>query len=218
MRPYSTCDGRGHASPSERRDPHARILFASAGGESGGIRSGLVMVEVAVAVVILSLGMLAAFALFSAGLKTSEQFSDDTAAALFARSMFARLRAESSLASERSEWTNFWSAFATGSTSLMAEAGGPDGVWASTNMALRAGGLFTNIYSEYSLRFGAETGRVSRSLRYRATVTLRPDGASASSNSSAAAVVLEVWNGAYGPTNDDNCFLFYTEIPNGGRL
>lgn len=176
------------------------------------------MVEVAVAVVILSLGMLAAFALFSAGLKTAEDFAADASAALFARSVFSRLRAESSLAAERSEWTNFWSAFAAGTTSLIVETGCYDGVLAETNITIRAGALFTNFYSDYSIRFCTETNANSRALRYRLRAYARPNDLFAASNQSAAAVVLEVWNGAYGPTNEDERFLFYAEIPDIGHL
>jgi len=137
-------------------------------------RSGLIMVEAALAVVVLAIGVLAVFVLFSSGLDTRTRASADTQAALLATSVFNTLRAESVQASRENRWEAFWDDFSYGSTNLPVPAGGPDGVWVDTNLAIRAGELCTNRYVNYSLRRGVDTSIVDHVLRYRLDVCPLP--------------------------------------------
>lgn len=173
-------------------------------------RRGLIMVEVALAMVVLAVGVLAVFILFSTGLDTQTKASSDTQAALFAESVFNTLRAESALASEATNgWEDFWGEFAQGDRSVAVAA---EGVWAGPGMVIGAHGvLYTNVYTNYSIRLHIETNIVDHALRYQMNVA--PDFPT-----NRAEVTLRVWEGVFGPTNGNDTAVFYTEFDDPGNL
>jgi hypothetical protein len=172
------------------------------------------MVEAALAIVVLAIGVLAVFVLFSTGLDTKTRATSDTQAALFADGVFNTLRAESAAASEENRWESFWEAMAGGTTNLPVAVGGPDGVWVDSNLVVRAGTLVTNIYMNYSLRLGQNTNIVSHSLRYQMDVSFEPADATWTNR---ANVMLRVWEGVFGSTNENGA-VFYTEFNNPENL
>ena len=167
------------------------------------------MIEAALAIVVLAVGVLAVFVLFSAGLDTKTRASGDTQAALFADGVFDTLRAESAAASEQERWEGFWGAFADGTTNIPVAAAG---VWVDSNMVVRAGGLYTNVYS---IPVGGTTTIVDHALRYQLLAEPEPPD---SSWTNRVNVTLKVWEGMFGATNGDSMAAFYTEIDNPGRL
>ena len=173
--------------------------------------TGLIMVEAALAVVVLSIGVLAVFVLFSSGMSTKTKASGDTQAALFAQGVFSTLRAASEEASRQGQvrWEEFWYDI-EGNTNLLPAAGAE--FWANSNMMINANTLTPIVYS-IPLTNGADM--VNHALRYILTVDLDlaitnwPDR---------VPVTLKVWEGAFGQTNDDDAAVFYTEFDNPGDL
>ena len=177
-------------------------------------RAGLIMVEAALAVIVLAIGVLAAFMLFGSGLDTRSKASADTQAALFADGVFNTLRAECAMASESNCWEGFWNDFTNGAAIVPVAAGGPDGAWADADLAIRANVLCTNVYSNFSFRLNVSTNIVDHALRY--CLDVAPQAAAGWTNR--IEVKLTVWEGIFGTTNEDEGAVFYTEFDNPGDL
>ena len=177
-------------------------------------RDGLIMVEAALAVVVLAIGVLAAFMLFSVGLNARTRAAGDTQAAIFADSVFNTLRAESTLASTDEPLGGVLGRLRRRRTNLPVAAGGPDGVWANSNIAIRAGILCTTSTPiSRSASASIRTSWITRSVLSGGDAGA-PDGIS----TNRVAVTLQVWEGIFGPTNSDAGSVLYTEFDNPGDL
>ena len=96
--------------------------------------AGFTLVELAIAVAVVFTGVLALFALITAGLESSAKAVADTQGALFADDVFNRLGAENQKAAEAGVvppnnpnsgtvmWRKFWTDFATRATNITVAA------------------------------------------------------------------------------------------------
>ena len=88
-------------------------------------RAGFTLLEVAIAIAVVVIGVLALFALISAGLNASGKAVADTQAAMFADSVFNGIKAVSLKASDEGKdangnvaWRVFWQDFKNGDTNI----------------------------------------------------------------------------------------------------
>ena len=84
----------------------------------GNRRRGFTLVELAVASALVAVGLLAVFALLRRGIDTEGASEEEIRETLFVETFDATLRAAADHASATGTWTEFWTAFANGSTNL----------------------------------------------------------------------------------------------------
>jgi Tfp pilus assembly protein PilV len=168
--------------------------------ESEGDKAGLVLVEVAMAIFVFAVGVLALVVLLNSSAERAGRAHADTRRALFAQSVFQGLRAVSFAAREQGRWTNFWFDFSDGYTNIAVSA---PGAW-STNLSIAGYGLQTNVFRASSQFL------FSHALRYRLDVD--PD-----TDPRRVSVLLTVWEGEFGQT-DEGGKPFYTEFHERPRL
>ena len=202
-------------------------------------RSGFTLIEVALAVLVVAIGLLAVVALFSHGLTASNKAVADTHASMFAGNVFNGLRARSLLMAERQTltnktWMQFWTNFVGGTTSITVAAAAP-GWSAWTNVTLiRAGGPYTQVFGNASMHGSGTTGIVNHAFRYRIdawmTNVVASNLVSAKVDSTwynwwtmpvtndKAMVTLYVWDGKFGGTNVSGALMFHSEFANQGDL
>jgi Tfp pilus assembly protein PilV len=164
-------------------------------------KAGFTLVEIALAILVVAIGVLAIFALLSSGLDNSVRAIDDTHAAMFADNVFNGLRATSvSLAEKQNQlvkpqpvlgstncpWETFWDAFGNPATILphtnITVAAGD--VWSKVGnvpITIRASANASDIvkvtFTNVSLR-GTTLGIVDHGLRYNLAVASKyPSGA-----------------------------------------
>lgn len=202
--------------------------------------------EVALAVSVVVIGLMALFALVSSGLDSSTSAVRDTQAAIFADTVYNGLRATSQLMAERGtnhlgkvEWRVFWKDFAKGNwTQTVAAAS----VWDPDYAISEFGGFHikANVWKKGSrggasswdadlqrLRFdnlpqhalsASGDPLVNHALRYRLEV--RPgevtDWVEDDIVNTNVSVTLFVWPSEFGSTNDP--IIFYSEFDNAGDL
>ena len=170
--------------------------------------SGLIMVEVALAVVVLAIGVLAVFSLFSSGLDLTRKTSADTQSVLFAEGVMASLRTQSAQSSGSTNWVSFWQDLADGKTNLPAPLSN------DPKLIIRGDGvLVTNSFANNPLHDMTATN-INHVLRSQMLIRLRNDDGF----TNAAAVTLKVWEGKFGTTNDDDALILDTEFANAGTF
>ena len=202
-------------------------------------RTGFTLVEVALAVVVVAIGVTAAFALIAAGLAASKKAVAETRASIFADNVFNALRTQSAAACREGMmygdmssgfFESYWNDFLDSDGGKITVAAGPawpldeGGTWWSpvTNvMALTIdGSIHKAAFTNVSFRTGEETEFQNHSIRYQGIVE-----ASTITNSWAgliwtnkSKVILNVWEGEYGSDDIDDALVFYTEFINHGKL
>ena len=72
-----------------------------------GSTGGFTLIEVALAVLAIGLGLMSIFALFPAGLQNAEDDAIDTRAALFADTVFEGIRGNAAMLTNAADWTSF---------------------------------------------------------------------------------------------------------------
>ena len=199
-------------------------------------RTGFTLVEVALAVVVVAIGVTAAFALIAAGLAASKKAVAETRASIFADNVFNALRTQSAAACREgmmygdissgffeSYWNSFLDSDGTNvtMTAWPKEVGGPP--WAPVIHFWKAeidGDIHGMTFTNWSLRIGDVTDYPCFSIRYQGIVE-----ASTISDSWAGpiwtnktTVILNVWEGEYGSDDLDDALVFYTEFINHGKL
>jgi len=155
-------------------------------------KSGFTLVETALAILVVSVGMLAIFSLFPAGMISNKQAVDDTYAALFADEVFNGVRAILS--------TNDW-ADADLQNLIVPERssqkwGFPEQQWVRANRS----GLQTAAYRPASLSGEA----LEFAVRYRLELRVHP------LHANRAYALLTMHIGEFGPTN--NPVVAYSEF------
>lgn len=200
---------------------------------------GFTLIEVAIAVLVVAIGVLAVAALFSQGLSSSAKAVGDTHASMFAENVFNGLRARSLLMAERQTptnrtWEAFWTNFVAGRTSITVAAVSPGwSVWTNV-VAIRVGGPYTQEFANIPTHGGGVTGIVDHVFRYRIdawmTNSVVSNWVSAKVNAqwyswwtppatdTTARVALYIWDNRFGPTNTADALMFYTEFANQGDL
>ncbi|MCE9613683.1 MAG: prepilin-type N-terminal cleavage/methylation domain-containing protein [Lentisphaerae bacterium] len=199
---------------------------------------GFTLVELAIAIAVVLIGVLALFALISSGLDSSSKAVADTQAAIFADSVFNAIGSASQSAAEdgvqgnQVMWKVFWRDFAAGTTKLYVPVtnmwdsardpkGGPlsktplpiygdNKIYALRYMAVPLHASATLIGPKYAV-----TNVVHLALRYQLTVQ-PPISDVVSLGNLKEAVTLRVWDGEFGTTND--ALIYYGEFDNPGDL
>ena len=153
--------------------------------------TGFTLVEIALALMVVSVGLLAVFSLFPAGMAANKQAIDDTYGAMFAEELFYGYRAQVS----RSDWEDI--------RNLQVPARSAD-MW-----AVSAGEQDIRPNSGWqTVRYiPAGVAAIDFAVRYNLVVEPVPGN-----ESRRAYATLEVLFGEVGPTN--NPIRFYTEFLN----
>ena len=176
--------------------------------DAGGKQGFALLLEAAVAVVVIAVGVLAMISLFSLGTDVRGKAGADNVAAVFADGVLSGLRAAALQAAETpgsNRWESFWETFACGATSIPVAA---QSLWSGTAMVIRAGEVCTNVYVNYALHARRETNLVNHALRYRLTVDFPATG-----GAGRAAAAIEVWPGEFGGDNPE-ALIFCSEFNN----
>lgn len=181
-------------------------------------QAGFTLVEVALAVLVVALGVLAVFGLLSAGLDQSAKAIAETEGAIFADNVFHGLGAESLALAETPTttavhlWEDFWEAAAAGGVTIPVTA--PD-MWESpdTLEINTDGNIHANEYMTSTAR-GTGVSVPNHTIRYRINVELAKPVGTLWYN--IAMVTIEVWRGKFGST--DEPMIFYEEFANPGDL
>jgi type II secretory pathway pseudopilin PulG len=238
--PHCVRDDKGGGQRYSGRSEAQRPVGPSCHPErSEGSRGGFTLVEVALSVVVVAVGVLAAFALIGTGLDSSAKAVSETRAAIFADDVFNSLRTRNEQAIEAGSaaWLTFWTGFSSGGIQLPV-AGGPlwqyevsypGGPWSppSTNYVRvwGAGGPHTAVFTNFDLRLSALTGVVNHSLRYKIkvdpvimVVSYPPVSPTVVWTNRKMRVRMNIWEGQYGVTPLDKALTFSTEYPMSGGL
>ena len=217
-----------------------REYIGQRGGRAASRKGGFTLMEVALAVSVVVIGLMALFALVSSGLDSSTLAVKDTHAAMFADNVFNGLRATSQAHAELGTningdvyWRMFWADFASARTTLTvaassvwdADAGSYD-IRASRYIKGGRGAAATYDPSMRKLRFDNRPQHadlegdplVNHALRYR--LEIRPGDVgfwlTDVLENESLSVTLFVWPGEFGSTNDP--IIFYSEFDNAGDL
>jgi prepilin-type N-terminal cleavage/methylation domain-containing protein len=163
---------------------------------SAGYRAGFSLVELSLAILVVAVGLLAAYGLFPSGLNAGKRALDESQAGIFAEEVIGAIQA----VAEDPQVS--WSDLDTLSLPGMSEPGLPPpgaNLWENSlellikpNMGMRTNKyqLQNKLFYDYVIRYDLQIGDLpGRPLK---------------------AVRLETWNGEYGPTNES--LVFYTEL------
>ena len=175
--------------------------------------TGFTLVEIALALLVLGIGILSVVALFSSGLDANSKATEETQAALFADNVLNGLRSQSLRAAESNTWESFWNRFMDGSTNISSAA---PGAWKTPPVVVGDGNLYTNIYATYAFHADTNTSIVHHALRYKLDVELHTPASTWTTNR--ANVTLFVWPGEYGATALKDGSVFYSEFNRFGEL
>jgi type II secretory pathway pseudopilin PulG len=180
--------------------------------------TGFTLVETALGLLVVAIGMMALLGLFPTGFETGRRVTDETVAAQFAGQVFATLRADAGDTNIVTTFCNLGSIVLMGppNSSLWLNHA-TMGVTASTAPAGTPGGTVRYRYNdggggieEYVLRYRLVVA--DRVAWYAYASGAAPGPAYARGKSAK----LYVWPGEFGPTTTNNAIAFYTELYNGG--
>jgi Tfp pilus assembly protein PilV len=195
-----------------------RIAFGSPAGWSRSVE-GFTLIEIALALMVFSLGVLSVFLLFGRALDRETDAQRYTRMALFGDSVMDALQVKSEQLTEISttnQWLRFWEDFSVGDTQLLCAAGTSNGVWEG-EMSVVADGVQTNRYYSYPLHSQSSvTGLLDHVIRYKMTVTIT--GLVVATEADLASVTLKVWEGEFGRAIDEDGLVFYSEFADRGRV
>ena len=189
-------------------------------------RDGFTLMEVALAVVVVGVGVLAVFALISSGLDSSARAVAETQSAIFADDVFNGLRSASLSAAEGEpgEWEAWWVDFKDGAEFIkVAAAQMWDDSSGSENIQVMAGG-HTNVFENLPFHSAGVDKIVNHALHYSMDVELNTvevspvDGAWTETVTNRVLVALKVWEGQFGSGTDAQALLFYSEFNNPAGL
>ena len=207
-------------------------------------RSGFTLMEVALAIVVVAIGMMAAFSLISTGLDSSAKAVAMTRGAIFADDVFNGLRSKASLATDAGEgmWETFWEDFEDGAAAVTVAAGP---MW-QLDVTYPGGPFFPGVTSYVSIVATPEgdpaeglsltnychrtdtTTIPNSSLRYTLyvephveTITVGgppPDPVFSWTWTNKITAILNVWEGQYGTPDINRAMTFVSEFENAGGL
>jgi prepilin-type N-terminal cleavage/methylation domain-containing protein len=201
------------------------------------VRRGFTLIEVALAVLVVAIGIMAALVLVNSGLDSSRRAVADTRAATFADDVFNALRTQNYLAldSGGASWESFWKRFVARQTNVAAAAA-PMWQHRGVNLGMTryyypslfvSNGFYRISFTNYD-RWTLKAMVPSHTFRYRLaaalrTVTNQPPWGGPPAGwrriwTNRVEAVLTVWEGAFGNTNLNNALTFSTEFMNTGGL
>ena len=183
--------------------------------QAGKTSDGFTLIEVAIAVMVAAMGVLAVFALLGSALGSGTRAVADTHSGFFAKDVFNGLRAHSEQAAESgsANWVVFWDDFAgTGTISVAAHYAWQD----SGSMVIRSGAVYTQVYRNASFRGSSVTNVEDHILLYRLIVGTNDSGYTPEPSWTNRTVTLEVWEGSGGISGDP--ITYYSEFLDPGDM
>ena len=181
-------------------------------------RKGFSLVEVSLALLVVGVGMMGAFALFPAGLDAGKLAMADSRASLFSDEAFDSLRILSAAGTNLTGVTDYRDAvpMGPGSDFWSADGAAPsplaprvtDKTWPGTQIwtNLYAGSVTNSRYAG-TWQFGLTTPVPDHAFRYRFACAPHSDTNLARIRQAR----LMVWPGEFGPTETNEAYTFYTE-------
>lgn len=164
-------------------------------------RAGFTLVEIALALLVTSIGLLGLFAIFPAGVQMNKMAVDETQAAMFAEQVLNGIKAQAA--------TSAWSRVKNNvnlppptpdvwiEPDRLRVRVSPGGDEEFTTLSYKTRGALAGSgveYTDFGVRYRLEIDRIPNSLRYAVRLKVRP--------------------GEFGTTNT---FVFYTELYNHGQ-
>lgn len=183
-------------------------------GRGAGLRrrAGFVLlVEVALAIFVLSIGVVAGVALIGSAIDSAAMANADAQTGMFADGVLNGLRALSQESAATNGWEAFWVDFANGNISVPVAA---EQMWTNAP-PVRAGSLERIAFTNWPSRTGAGVSVRSHALRYRLDTRLVTD---VWGSTNAVRAMLRVWEGEFGGTNERAAQVFYSEYRNWGDM
>jgi prepilin-type N-terminal cleavage/methylation domain-containing protein len=185
-------------------------------------QDGFTLMEVALAVVVVGVGVLGMVALLSGGLDASSKASSTTQAAFLADATMNALRARSTEMAQSNRWDEFWNNFAlTANEKLTIPVppawqgyGGAQEIKIYGNGTKQALAFLSNANN---FRGSSIWNIPHGKLRYQLSVSNAPPSPS---SRGLRYVTLRIWPGAGRTDNlrDENALVFYSEFANVGSL
>lgn len=186
---------------------------------------GFTLIEVCLAIVVVAIGIMAAFALIGTGMDSSQRAVADTRASMFADDVINTLRSQSTLAYDTGggAWERFWKQFRDGDAAIYAAAGP---MWqyevitdVTNYVQIYNGGPHALSFTNYSFRTEEQTEIVNHALRYTMNVQIHTEPLfPAGVWTNRATVVLNVWEGQFGVLDLDRALTFVSTFENSGGL
>ena len=200
-------------------------------GRPGGCE-GFTLMEVAIAIAVIVIGVLALFALIGKGLDSANLAAEDTHTAIFADAVFNALRSRSSVAAEvgTTYWTDYWNDVRQGNVGiplantniwqfeLVGIPGNPFAPPVTVPTEVYAdGGTYTQSLMNVPFHDTTLMDIETIALRYEVEVSFRPPDPNNVLNERVN-VSLWVWGGPYGEFNRDDAIYYYSEFEDQGDL
>lgn len=198
-------------------------------------RQGFTLIEVALAIVVVAVGIMAVFSLLGSGLDSCSKAIAETQAAIFADNVFNGLRSAALTQAESSnswwigsnDWHKFWQNVKSGDTNITVAS---CGMWKNSSGAkplIISGqdnpvkGYNCIAFTNLSIHGSSEKDTiiiVNGGMRYRLDVN-GPTNIGAGLGEKVSAK-LSVWPGLYGGAtlNTNEATIFYTEFNDPGNL
>ena len=187
---------------------------------------GFTLIEVALAIVVVGIGVLTVFGLISSGLDASRKAVADTEAALFAGAIMNAMRSEALLAADLSDpftdnrWDKYWKDLRDGKTNVVVasfSAWGKSGDpalsigFCSSDADVRKLSFVNRLFHDSSVT-GLKNYELRYNLRMKEIVT--PEDPVVTNR----AVTLKIWDGLYGSATVDQALIFYSKFSNPGNM
>ncbi len=199
---------------------------------------GFTLMEVAMAILVMGIGLVASFALLTSGLEASKVAQNDSQAVLFADNVLNGLRATNLFAAASStadddKWTDLWNKVENGNALIPLA---PPNAWQqaefwrqfrgnwvnSSDKGIKGMSLTGQLVYRVDFKNGAFAGQsrgdpqiLNHALRYRLRV-MKDDGDQ--NTPPRVKVELQVWPDKFGSVGEKGRTTFYTEFNNPGNL
>jgi hypothetical protein len=195
-------------------------------------KGGFTLVEIALATVLVTVGVLSLFWVITTSLENSRLAMADTQSAMFAQSVFAGLRAQSvkSAQSGSANWSQYWTDIMGGNTGVTVASGE---TWSGPKKSamMVSNGIGSLPFMNYSTRQKKELDIMNHALTYELTV--KPVSRTTKANITVAGnsdpipiqltttnitVQLKVWDGLYSSMDTNKAVIYYSEFSDPGDL
>lgn len=227
---------RDQASEARRQEPAARLVSFHLSPFTFHSSRGFSLIEVALALVVVAVGVLAMFGLMASGLDASSKSVSETQAAIFSQNVMNAIRVESvkqskdnfAVTNQLDNWQTYWKDFSNRKLKGVELPGWP--AYSKSPIYInvtRPGEVLQLALTNLTFRGGSATNQtINLGLRYKLEVKLMnaPEGYSRhipdqpSDFFTIVGVTLKVWDGLYGVGEDSDAIIFYSEFNNPGTL
>jgi len=180
---------------------------------------GFTLIEVAIAVLVAAMGVLAVFALLGSALGAGSRAVADTHSGFFAKDVFSGLRAHSEVAAESgsANWNDYWDDFGDGLSPMSVSS---RYAWQDPNSMViqssQSGEVYTQVFRNASFRGSSVTNVEDHILLYRLTVGKHAPTYTPAPSWTNRTVTLEVWEGSGGISGDP--IVYYSEFLDPGDM